>query len=141
MNETTDTGTTELQAGAKWWIFLKAQASSFISTLVDFLVTIVLKELVGAWYLAASVLGTISGGVTNFILGRNWVFSSKQKKISAQAFRYVFVWLGNLALNAGGVYWLTDILGLKYIASKILVSLIVGIGYNYVLQKFFVFRK
>jgi len=121
--------------------FLKAQASSLISSAADFLLTILLKEVFMVWYLAASIAGTIFGGITNFLLGRNWVFSSKEKKVEGQAFRYLLVWLGSLGLNAGGTYVFTSIVGIKYWISKIMISLIVGIGYNYVLQKFFVFKK
>ncbi|PSK95014.1 GtrA family protein [Taibaiella chishuiensis] len=121
--------------------FLKAQVSSLLSTAVDFLITILLKELFGVWYLAASVTGTICGGITNFLLGRTWVFASKQKAAGPQALKYGLVWTGNLLLNAGGMYLFTDTFGFKYWISKVSVSLIVGIGYNYVLQKFFVFKK
>jgi putative flippase GtrA len=121
--------------------FLKAQASSLISSAVDFLITVILKELFGVWYLAASITGTICGGITNFLLGRIWVFSSEDKAVGPQAFKYSVVWVGNLLLNAGGVYLFTGIFGIKYWISKVTVSLIVGIGYNYVLQKFFVFKK
>jgi putative flippase GtrA len=121
--------------------FLKAQASSLIATVVDFLVTILLKEVLGVWYLAASITGTICGGAANFLLGRNWAFSSTEDKVEGQALRYIMVWLGNLALNAGGVYFFTGVIKLELWISKVMVSLIVGIGYNYVLQKIFVFKK
>lgn len=121
--------------------FLKAQASSLISSAVDFLVTVTLKEIFGIYYLTASVIGVISGGVTNFLLGRNIVFSSKEKSVETQAFRYIVVWLGNLALNTLGVYLFTSVLNIEYRISKILVAIIVGLSYNYVLQKFFVFKK
>ena len=121
--------------------FLKAQASSLISSAVDFLITVMLKELFGVWYLAAAVIGIICGGITNFLLGRIWVFSSEDKAVGPQAFKYSVVWGGNFLLNVGGVYLFTDIFGIKYWISKVTVSLIVGIGYNYVLQKFFVFKK
>lgn len=121
--------------------FIKAQTSSLISTAVDFSVTFVLRHLFSTWFLAASVAGNICGGITNFLLGRNWVFSSKEGKVGGQAFKYVLVWLGNLGLNAGGVYLFTEIIHLEEWRSKILTSIIVSIGYNYVFQKFFVFRK
>ncbi|WP_162902740.1 GtrA family protein [Taibaiella koreensis] len=120
--------------------FLKAQASSLIATGVDFGVTFICKQLLG-WFFAASVIGNICGGITNFLLGRNWVFSSKTNKAGWQALKYIVVWAGNLLLNAGGVYVFTEIIKLEDWISKIIISLLVGIGYNYVLQKFFVFRK
>lgn len=121
--------------------FVKAQASSIISTAVDFSVTFVLKYLMGTWFFAASVIGNVCGGITNFLLGRNWVFSSRENGVGGQALKYLVVWLGNLALNAGGVYLFTEIIKLEEWMSKIVISVIVSIGYNYVFQKFFVFRK
>lgn len=121
--------------------FLKAQASSLISTGVDFLVTFILKSILGTWFFAASIIGTVCGGVVNFLLGRNWVFSSKENKAGQQLFKYMIVWLGSFLLNASGLYLFTEIIKFEEWISKIMVSLIVGIGYNYVLQKFFVFKK
>ncbi len=121
--------------------FLKAQVSSALSTAVDFTLTILLKELLGAYYMAASVTGTICGGITNFLLGRNWTFASREQAVTEQMIRYIMVWVGNLGLNALIVYVCTDFIEIKYWVSKIMASLIVGVGYNYVLQKVFVFRK
>jgi putative flippase GtrA len=122
--------------------FLKAQATSFISTVADYLVTFLLGRFFGIWFVAASVIGTTSGGIVNFILGRYWAFSSKEEEVEGQAAKFFIVWVGNLALNAGSMYELNELLGDKYKwISKIVVSLIIGIGYNYVLQKYFVFKK
>lgn len=120
--------------------FVKAQAASITATLVDFAITIVLKEVLGCWYLLASVLGTISGGVVNFLMNRSWVFKAKSRKIHFQALRYILVWIGNLVLVSGGVFLLTHFAGYSYVVSKATVSLAVGVFYNYVLQKRFVFK-
>ncbi|SDT30953.1 Putative flippase GtrA (transmembrane translocase of bactoprenol-linked glucose) [Mucilaginibacter mallensis] len=119
--------------------FIKAQASSIIATLFDFLTTIVCKEFFYFWYVIASLLGTIVGGVTNFALGRNWVFNRKEKKIPMQVLKYLIIWNGNLLLSTLGVFIVTHYLGLSYIISKIIVSVTVGVTYNYLLQKRFVF--
>lgn len=120
--------------------FVKAQASSFVASVVDFGLTIFCKEVLGIWYVAASFIGTVSGGVTNFLLGRKWVFKKKiEKTVPVQAAKYVLVWCGNLALNTGGVFLVTHFLKLDYKISKVIVSLLVGIFYNYFLQKKFVF--
>ena len=120
--------------------FIKAQAASLTATAVDFGVTIILKELFGCWYLLASVLGTVSGGIVNFSMNRSWVFRAKDKKIHFQAVRYMMVWIGNLLLVSGGVFFLTNYGGISYLVSKIAVSGMVGIFYNYSLQKRFVFK-
>ncbi len=120
--------------------FFKAQAASLTATLVDFAVTVILKEWLNAWYLVASILGTISGGLVNFSMNRRWVFSVRHKQMHAQAFKYILVWGGNLFLVSSGVFLLTHYGGFSYFESKIAVSLAVGFFYNYTLQKRFVFK-
>jgi putative flippase GtrA len=120
--------------------FIKAQAASLVATMVDFSITIILVELFRCWYLAASVTGTICGGIANFMLGRRWVFRATEKGIPLQAIKYLLVWAGNLVLVSGGVYIATSYGGLNYVLSKILVSIVVGSTYNYLMQKRFVFK-
>lgn len=114
--------------------------SSLIASAADFLITVLLVELTGTRVVLASVEGTISGGIINFIINRSWVFAEGEKKARVQLFRYALVWTGNLALNASGMYLVTHYTNLNYILSKIFVSLLVGIFYNYYLQKKFVFK-
>ena len=120
--------------------FFKAQAASLTATVIDFSVTIILKEWLHCWYLLASILGTVSGGMVNFSMNRRWVFSARDKKMHRQAIKYVIVWGGNLVLVSAGVFILTNYSGFSYLVSKITVSLIVGFFYNYTLQKRFVFK-
>ncbi|MBV9987715.1 MAG: GtrA family protein [Chitinophagaceae bacterium] len=120
--------------------FFKAQAASLTATAVDFSTTVILKEALGCWYLLASMLGTICGGIVNFSMNRRWVFSARDKKMHFQAVKYVLVWVGNLALVSSGVFLLTHYCGLTYLVSKVTVSIFVGFFYNYTLQKRFVFK-
>ncbi|MBN8719507.1 MAG: GtrA family protein [Sediminibacterium magnilacihabitans] len=120
--------------------FIKAQAASLGATIVDFAVTIILVEVFYCWYLAASVIGTISGGVANFMLGRRWVFKATEKGIPIQAIKYLLVWMGNLVLVSGGVYVVTNYGRINYVLSKMLVSVVIGATYNYLMQKRFVFK-
>ncbi|MBD1391723.1 GtrA family protein [Mucilaginibacter glaciei] len=119
--------------------FVKAQASSFIASTFDFLTTVVCKEFFYLWYVTATLLGTIAGGIINFVLGRVWVFEGREKNIPQQVLKYLLVWGGNSLLNTSGVFLVTHYTGLSYIISKALVSISVGISYNYFLQKKFVF--
>lgn len=121
--------------------FIKAQSSSLLATLVDFVLTLALAELFGLWYAAANMMGIVGGGITNFIINRDWVFNGPQQGLRRQIVRYLIVWCGNVFLNTTGVYLATEHLALQYLISKIVVSLVVGWGYNYQLQKNFVFKK
>lgn len=46
-----------------------------------------------------------------------------------------------MLLNATGVYLFTQLLHLNYVYSKVLVPFVVGVGFNYSLQLYFVFEK
>ena len=120
--------------------FLKAQCSAVISTLADFLVTIFFTQVVGLWYLLSSCMGTIIGGYVNFSLGRNWAFQINNSEKLSQAIRYVVVWSGSLLLNTFMLYLFTDILRFHYIVSKSIVSVLVGVFFNFYFQKTFVFK-
>ena len=119
--------------------FIKAQASSIISTTIDLLTTVICKEFLGFWYLLASFTGTFVGGATNFALGRRWVFDRRHKKVPVQLVKYLITWGGNMLLTTSGVFLVTHYCGISYFISKIIVAIVVGIGYNYMLQKKFVF--
>jgi putative flippase GtrA len=120
--------------------FVKAQAASLAATIVDFAVFIILTEWLYCWYLTGSITGTISGGITNFLLGRVWVFAATERGIPKQALKYILVWAGNLLLVSAGVFVVREYAGFTPLLSKISVSLLVGFSYNYFLQKKFVFK-
>ncbi|MFD1467110.1 GtrA family protein [Hymenobacter caeli] len=120
---------------------VKAQAAAAAGTAVDFLVTIAGVEALHVWYLAATAAGNAAGGLTNFYLGKHFVFDAARQSTSTQGLRYFVVWLGSLLLNATGVYLFTQVLHLNYVYSKVVVSLLVGVGFNYFLQLHFVFKK
>ena len=121
--------------------FIKAQVSSILSSLTDFLVTHLFTEVLGFWYLFSSVSGTVLGGLANFLLGRYWTFKVVNGDKFAQAWKYLIIWTGSLLLNTSGVYVLTDWLGCYYMLSKVLVSISVGVFFNYYFQKTFVFKN
>ena len=120
--------------------FAKAQLASFIASSVDYFITILCVEFLGFWYVAGSSTGTILGGMTNFSIGRNWVFKGGERERRIQLFRYFLVWTGYLLLTTIGVYMLTHFAHYNYLVAKINVSLFLAIAYNYPLQKRFVFK-
>ena len=121
--------------------FIKANVASIIASLCDFLCTVILKEFFSVNAIAASILGTVTGGVINFFIGRYWAFKVDNKSISSQGKRYFVTWVGNLILNALGVYLLINYTGLNYKIAKIVILLTVAVAYNYPLQKKYVFKN
>lgn len=122
-------------------MFVKAQFASLIASVIDFLTTIILVSLFKFWYLPSSMAGIVTGGICHFSISRHWVFDAAEKERWVQVTKYVMVWVGNFALNGAGIYLLGHFAGVDYILAKALVAIVVGICYNYVLQKKFVFKQ
>ncbi len=121
-------------------LFAGAQVAALIGTAVDFVSLLFFKEVLGLWYVVATALGATLGAVTNFLLGRYWVFSSTESKLHHQAFRYTLVSAGSLLLNTFGVFLITEYVGIHYFYSRVIVAILVAVTYNFILQKNFVFR-
>ena len=120
--------------------FFRAQVTALLATSVDFAVMILLKEVLDVWYLAAVIIGTLAGGFVGFMLGRYWAFISTEVKSIKQAKKYLVVMTGSFLLNVGGVYLMVGVFHFQYIIAKVIVSIIVGIGFNFFLQRLYVFK-
>ena len=120
--------------------FAKSQFSSLIATSVDMSALVFLTEVGGIYYVMSAGIGAFFGACISFILGRNWAFRKKDGKLTIQAFRYLMTSATSLVLNTAGIYALTDWLGIQYIISKVIISLIIGICFNFVMYRYFVYR-
>lgn len=118
---------------------LKSQASSLVGTAVDYAAFITLVECIGLSYIPAGTMGNILGAITQFTLARNFVFEKTDRTVRTQVFKYILVWMGYLIMSAIFLNMFMHEFGLHYLVSKILISVSLGLGYNYVLQKNFVF--
>ena len=121
--------------------FLKANVASLVASACDFGFAILLKEVFAVDPVVASVSGTVLGGVINFTIGRYWAFKATNKGIAGQGLRYLITWCGNLLLNALGVYLFIHYAEIDYRIAKLITSLVVAIGYNYPMQKNYVFKN
>lgn len=123
------------------YIFIKAQATLIVGSLADFMVTILLVQVFQCWYVTGNAIGNITGAAAQFILSRNWVFNTARQKSTTwvQLIKFVVMWAGNIALSAFGVYLLTHYTHLHYLVSKLIVSSLLGVSYNYLVSKKFVF--
>lgn len=121
--------------------FIKAQLSSLVSTVVDFLITHLFTEVFGLWYLFSSAMGTVTGGLLNFSLGRYWTFKAYGESKVVQAQKYIVIWVASLCLNVAGVFFLTEVLTFHYLLSKVIVAIMVGVCFNFYFQKSFVFKN
>ena len=122
-------------------LFVKAQGSALVGTIVDFLITIVLAECLQMHYLHATMVGAFCGGVTNCIINYRYVFEDAHQKKRHVALKYFIVWVGSILLNSYGTYLLTELTHFNFLYPKLLISVIVAVLWNYQLQRFFVYRN
>ncbi len=122
----------------------KAQISSIIATGVDWFITFSLTHWFGTWYVISTIVGATTGGITNFIVNRNWTFNTadcrKNPVYKGQFIRYVLVWSCSIVLNTFGTVLLTEVAMLNYMIAKIITAITVAICFNFFMQKNYVFR-
>ncbi|MBS1597372.1 MAG: GtrA family protein [Bacteroidetes bacterium] len=125
--------------------FLKVQAASIIGSLTYFLGTFLSVGIFHSPHGVGVLIGNIVGGITQFVLCRNWVFKTTDGKIFQRIVKFILVWIGNLVLSELGVYFFTHYTNftqdteMNYKISVVLTSVLLGASYNYLMQKKFVF--
>ena len=134
--------------------FGKAQVSSAFSTAVDFLGTAVVYELTEHVVLSTAI-GAVMGGVANCTTNYRWTFKGTTRSKRGVAWRYMLVWIGSIVLNTSGtesgvksllaVYESFDIVIHPTLAHvlgvKAFVAAIVAVFWNFLMQKYYVYRK
>ena len=121
--------------------FLKAQASAFIGGMVDLGIYSFCYKILGFAASFSNVISGSLGAVVNFLINRYWSFSSSKNSVGSQLWKFVIVVAGSIALKSSGIHLLVDVMKWNFILSKLGVELLVSLGFNYPLQKFWVFKK
>ena len=120
--------------------FAKAQVTAQVATLIDFALSLVLAEGLGMWYVTASFLGALSGGISNCAMNYRWVFNAEGLNKGSVAWKYMIVWTGSIVLNTLGTYALTELSSQYFMFAKVVVAVFVAIFWNYQLQRLFVYK-
>lgn len=133
-------GTQPTTARSLWGSFSRSQVAAAVATGVDFGLLFGLVEVFHLWYVVATALGALAGGITNFLMNRHWSFLATHRAASHQMWRYTWVSLASMGLNTLGVYAMTESLHIHYGISVLLVSTLVGVAFNFPLHRHYVFR-
>ncbi len=119
--------------------FAKNTITSVFTTALDFGTLTGLVELAHVDYVIATFIGTVVGATSNFFINRHWSFAATHARIHHQALKMLPVQAGSSGLQTLGVWLVTRFAGLPYFASKLVVSALVYLGWNYPLNRYFVF--
>jgi putative flippase GtrA len=117
------------------------QIGALVATAVDFGVMIFCVERLGFSPVLATALGATLGALTNFSLGRAWIFRLHSGKIDEQAARYVLVSAGSSGWNAVGEHVMHDLAHVEYVIARVIVAVSVSLLWNFPMQRRFVFRE
>ena len=105
-------GVKKARKRGKWYhelvTFLKAQLSAQLASLVDFVVTVLLVKGFALFYLYATLIGSVVGGMVNSAINYRWLFADSHCKSHFIVMKYTFVWLISIALTTWGTYFLTE---------------------------------
>jgi putative flippase GtrA len=120
--------------------FIRSQIVSITATSIDFIISIFLHEFLALYYVTATTIGSICGAFTSFLLGRNWAFLNKNGKIRKQVFRFIVISIFSIFANTTGVFFFKENFDISFIASRIIVAVLVGVFFNFFMNRYFVFR-
>jgi putative flippase GtrA len=121
--------------------FSRSLLTSIFTTALDFATLTGLVELAGVNYVLATWLGTVLGSLSNFTINRVWAFDARDRPPTGQFARFLLVQAAASVLHTVGVWVFTRFFGLPYQVSKIVISALVYLGWNYPMNRCFVFRR
>jgi putative flippase GtrA len=124
-----------------WRTLGRHQVGAVVASVVDFGTMIFCVETLRMSPVAATGIGATVGGATNFALGRLWIFRPRSGALSAQAARYALVAAASACWNALGEYLVHDRAHVGYVVARLLVAVVVGLLWNFTVQRSFVFGE
>lgn len=134
--------------------FLRSTISSQCSSWTDMLVSFALFAWVHLTPFLSTAIGAFIGGIVNCTINYRFTFHATNVPWKSVIVKFGLVWAGSLLLNSYGTHllyylftkwdWLIE-MGFKpdgfFAAARLLTSLIVSLGWNFILQRYFVFRN
>jgi putative flippase GtrA len=132
---------TDRAGSGAWQTLGRHQLGALVATAVDFATMILAVERGGLPPAMATALGAAAGAITNFALGRAWIFRLHSGHWTGQAARYALASGASAAYNTLGEYLLHDAAGVPYVFARLLVSVAVSLLWNFPVQRRFVFRE
>lgn len=143
-----------LHANSTLVTFIRSSISAQVCAWIDFIVSFVMFAWIGFKPIYATAIGALSGGIANCLVNYKFTYRSIDCPMKAVIVKFAIVWFGSMLLNSFGTegcYWLLsrwhflESIGFKpdgyFTVSRILVSAILCVVWNFQLQRIFVYRR
>lgn len=127
-----------------FWLYnlFRHQAAGLAGTVVDFGITLLLTNVFLIWIGYSNFTGAVAGAVVNFIISTKWAFAGSKNKLVNQMWKYILVSAGSALLNTFLVVLFTEYwFQFNLVFSKIIIASTIAWTYNFLLMRYFVFRK
>jgi putative flippase GtrA len=128
-----DSGTTRLP-------LVSCALGALAATLVDYTIMLAAVGVAALRPPAATALGAAAGAAVGFCCGRLFIFDGRRQPAAPQALRYAAVAAVTIVGNVAGETLLVR-LGCELYLARVLVAVVVGLGWSYPLQRRFVFPR
>jgi putative flippase GtrA len=115
--------------------FARAVLTSLTATAIDLVVSFCLTTFLDVYYVTATSLGGLCGAGSSFFMGRLWVFKKKAGKLKNQLIKFMFTNSVSIFLNTSGVF------DIEFLWARIFVSIMVGFFFNFLMNRYFVFKS
>lgn len=135
-------------------MFLRSVVTSQISAYTDFIVSFIFYALISLSAGISAMIGATAGGIVNCLINYKFTFRMRESSYLAIGVKFFLVWLGSLTLNTFGTQYLTNLLddsslldsvnmvdNIRFTIARILTSIVVSVFWNFMLQRYFVFRS
>lgn len=118
--------------------FVRYIITGVLSFITEISLLFVLTEYAGLWYIFSNTIAYVVVFWLNFLLNKFWSFASR-KDFRRQLKLYSMLFIFNLGATSALMYLLTDIAGLCYLISKVLVVGMV-VTWNFFLYKKVIYK-
>lgn len=130
--------------GRDFWLYnlFRHQAAGLAGTTVDFSVTLLFVHVFMVWVGYSNFIGASAGAIVNFLISSYWAFSGSKNKLINQMWKYALVSFGSAVLNTILVVLFTETwFEFDLVITKVFVACTIAWTYNFLLMRYFVFRK
>jgi len=121
--------------------FLKAQLSAFLGGMTDLAIYSFCYKVLSFSAPFSNAISGALGAIINFIINRYWSFGNTKTSIGSQLWKFVIVVISSITLKSIGIHYFVDVWQWHFLLSKLLVEVVVSLGFNFTLQKYWVFKR